>query len=329
MRAVWYERTGPAAEVLSVGELSDPEPAAGQVRVRLHFAGVNPADVKRRAGAGGRNIFSPRVIPGDDGAGVIDAVGSDAERDRIGERVWVRFANRHSAFGTSAELVCVPAKDAVRLPDGVPFDVGACLGVPALTAHRAVHADGDSLIGTTVLITGAAGVVGQYAVQLASRAGARVIATASTAEKRAAGLRAGAETVLDYHDSGVVEQVLELTGGRGAERVIDVAFGANLDVTGRIVADNGVIVAYGSDQVPTPTLPFYPLMRRGVTIRLISVFRMPPAALIAATDAITRLLTEGTLSHPIGTRLPLSETATAHAVVEGGHAIGKTLLEIA
>jgi NADPH:quinone reductase len=257
MRAVWYERNGPAAEVLTVGEMPEPQTAAGEVRVRIRVAGINPADVKRRAGTGGRAMSSPRVIPGDDGAGVIDAVGPGVGDDRIGQRVWVRFANRHSPFGTSAELVLVPAEDAVVLPDGVSFEVGACLGVPALTAHRAVHADGP-VAGMTLLVTGAAGVVGSYAVQLARHGSAAVIATASTPKKRAAAKRAGAQHALDYRDPHVLEQILGLTGGRGVERVIDAAFGANLDLTSRSVADNGVIVAYGSDRVPTPRLPFYP-----------------------------------------------------------------------
>jgi NADPH:quinone reductase len=223
--------------------------------------------------------------------------------------------------------VVVRAQDAVALPDGVPFEVGACLGVPALTAHRAVHADG-AVTGATLLVTGGAGGVGSYAVQLASLAGVRVIATASSAGKQAAALHAGAGHVVDYRRPGVAEQILDLTDGRGVDRVLDVAFGANLHLTGRVIADNGVIVAYGSETDPNPRLPFYSLMRRGVTIRLVSVFRMPAEALRTATTAITHLLAEDALSHRVATRLPLREAASAHALVERGHGIGQTLLDV-
>jgi NADPH2:quinone reductase len=327
MLAVWYERNGPARDVLSFGELADPEPAPAEVRVRIHAAGVNPADVKRRAGIGGRVISHPRVIPGDDGAGVIDLVGAGVDADRVGQRVWVRFANQNSPFGSSAERVTVPAQHAVVLPQSAPFEAGACLGVPALTAHRAVFADGP-VDGATILVAGAAGAVGSYAVQFARLAGACVIALASTPEKQAASRCAGAEHVLDYREPDTAQRIHELTDGNGVDRVIDVAFGANLHLTSRVVAENGMIVAYGSDQHPVPQVPFYPLMRRGVTIRLVSVFSMPTDALHAATDAVTELLAAGALRHRIVARLPLHEAARAHTLVEGGRAIGKTLLQM-
>ncbi len=325
MRAAWYERTGPADEVLIVGELPDPEPGPGEVRVRLHAAGINPADVKRRAGAGDRAITDPRVIPGDDGAGIIDLVGSGVSPERLAERVWVHSANHPSPFGTSAQHAVVPARNAIALPAHVPIEIGACLGVPALTAHRCVFADGP-VDGRTLLITGGAGNVAHYAIQLAKHAGATVIATASTPPKQQAAKDAGADHVINYRRPDAPDQILKLARSGGVDRVIDVAFGANLPLTATVTATNGTIVTYGSDAIPQPTLPLYPLMRRGITIRLVGVFLIPAAATQAATADITRLLTNDLLTHPIAARYPLESIAAAHTAVEDGHQIGKTLI---
>lgn len=324
MKAAWYDRTGPAGEVLVVGELPDPEPAAGQVRVRVRVAGINPADVKRRAGAGGRIMAAERVIPGDDAAGVIDRVGPRVPAARVGERVWVYSANHGNPFGTSAEYVVVPAERAVRLPPGVPFEVGAGLGVPALTAHRCLYADGP-VDGLTVLVTGGAGAVGHYAVQMAKYGGATVLATASGPEKRAAARRAGADRVIDYRSPDAVGQIRAAAPG-GVQRIVEVAFGANLPLTTSVIAENGVLASYASDAEPEPRLPFYPLMRRGVTIRTVLVFVMPPPARHAATEHVTRLLADGVLTHPVAARHPVAEVAEAHRRVERGAGIGKVLL---
>ncbi len=327
MRAAWYERTGAPDEVLNVGELPDPQPGPGEVRVRLHAAGVNPADVKRRAGAGDRTMTDPRVIPGDDGAGVIDRVGAGVSAGRLAERVWVHSANHPSPFGTSAQHVVVPARNALELPAGVPTEVGACLGVPALTAHRCVFADGP-VDGRTLLITGGAGNVAHYAIQLAKHAGATVIATTSTPHKQHAATDAGADHVIDYRHPDAPEQILELVGPGGIDRVIDVAFGANLPLTAAVTATNGTIVTYGSDAIPEPTLPLYPLMRRGITIRLVGVFLIPAAATQAATVDVTRLLTNDQLTHPIAARYPLGSIAAAHTAVQDGQQIGKILVTL-
>jgi NADPH2:quinone reductase len=324
MRAAWYDRTGPAADVLEVGELPDPEPGIGEVRVRLHAAGVNPADVKRRAGAGGRAMIGPRVVPGDDGAGVVDKVGPRVPAARVGTRVWVHSANYGQPRGTAAEYVVVPADRAIPLPDGTSFEAGACLGVPALTAHRAVFGDGP-VAGKTVLVTGGAGAVAHYAIELAKHGGATVLATASTSEKQSAALAAGADQVVDYRRPDAAEELIALSGG-GVARVVDVAFGANLPLVAAIIAPNGTIAGYGSDAVPEPALPFYALMRRNVTIRLVQVFSMPAHALRAATEHVTRLLADDVLTHPIAARLPLAEIAAAHDLAENGRAIGKVLL---
>jgi NADPH2:quinone reductase len=315
MRASWYDRTGPAEEVLVVGELPEPQPAANEVRVRVHATGINPADVKRRAGAGGRTMAGPRVIPGDDGAGVIDRVGPRVPAARIGQRVWVHSANHGRPFGTSAEFVVVPAGQAIELPAATSFEAGACLGVPALTAHRCVFADGP-VRGRTVLVTGGAGAVAHYAIELARHGGARVLATASTPDKREMALAAGAEEVVDYRDPDAATEILRWSGGSGVDRIVDVAFGANLPLTSAVIATNGTIASYASDEVPEPALPFYALMRRGVTLRTVLVFVMPAPAMRAATDHVTRLLAEDILTHPVAARYALADVAKAHRAVE-------------
>jgi NADPH2:quinone reductase len=325
MKAAWYERQGAARDVLHVGEMTEPEPGRGEVRVRVEAAGVNPADVKRRAGKGGRRMPFPRVVPGDDAAGVIDRIGPGVPPERIGQRAWVHSANHNRPFGTAAQYVVVPATQAIALPANVPFDVGACLGVPALTAHRCVFADGP-VDGRTVLVTGGAGAVAHYAIELAHHAGATVVATVSTVEKRRAALRAGAQHVVDYRDPRAAEAVRDLVGKSGVDRIIDVAFGANLPLTSRVIALNGTLVSYGSDDVPEPVLPFYPLMRRGVTIRLVSVFHMPVDALRTATSRITRLVERGDLTHPVAARYPLERIEEAHSGMESGGVVGKILV---
>jgi NADPH2:quinone reductase len=334
MRAVWYGRTGPARDVLVAGEVPDPVPAAGEVRVRVSASGVNPRDVKRRAGAGDRVMTESRVIPGDDGAGTIDQVGPGVPASRAGQRVWVHSATTHGAthgaahgwaLGTAAEYVVVPSGNAIELPGSVSFEVGACLGVPALTAHRCVFADGP-VDGATVLVTGGAGMVAHYAIELAKDAGATVLATASTPAKREAAWAAGADHVVDYRQPGAAGEIARLAGPAGVQRVVDVAFGANLPLTSAVIAVNGTIAAYGSDAEPRPELPFYPLMRRGVTIRTVLVFVMPEPARQAAIRDITRLLATGRLTHPVAARFPLAQTAAAHEYVEAGPGPGKVLI---
>ena len=324
MKAAWYDRNGPADEVLHIGELPDPEPGPGEVRVRVAATGINPADVKRRSGVGGRAMRHPRVVPGDDGAGVVDRIGPRVSPNRLGQRVWVHSANHAQPFGTAAELVVVPSTQAVELPENTSVEAGACLGVPALTAHRCLFADGP-VDGLTVLVTGGAGAVAHYAIQLAGHGGATVIATASTPDKHAAARLAGAAHTVDYRNPDAVEEIRDLAP-RGVDRVVDVAFGANLPFTTAVIATGGTIATYASDAVPEPALPFYPLMRRGITIRTVLVFAMPPPAIRAATDHITRALQDDVLSHPIAARYPLTEISTAHDDVERGRRIGKVLL---
>ena len=327
MRAAWYEKTGPAADVLRLGELlPDPEPGPGEVRVRIVASGVNPTDVKARAGS--RPMGFPRVIPHQDGAGVIDRVGAGVPASRIGERVWLYIVQWQRASGTAAEYACVPARRAVTLPANTSFAEGACLGIPGVTAHRCLFADGP-LQGQTVLVTGGAGAVGHYAVQLAKWAGARVITTVSSAEKATAATAAGADHVINYRSEDVATRVLELTGGAGVDRIVDVDFGGNLAASVKAVKPNGVIAAYASMGDPEPKLPFYSLMMKNVTLRPVLLYTMPEAAKDSATEDILRLVQAGRLVHQIGARFPLARIVEAHQAQESGAIMGNIVVEVA
>jgi NADPH2:quinone reductase len=329
MRAAWYERKGAAREVLQIGEMAIPTPGPGEVRVRVAVSGINPSDTKGRGGAGigPKTMPFPRIVPHQDGAGVIDAVGEGVSAARMGERVWIYEAQRGRACGTAAAYVVVPGGNAVRLPDGVSFVDGACLGVPAMTAHRCLFADGP-IAHKIVLVTGAAGGVGQYAVQLAKWGGATVIATVSSAEKAAQARSLGADHVISYRDEDVAARVQALTGGAGVDRIVEVAFGANLAVSLQVLKTNGVIATYSSDADPTPTIPFGQFLGKDVTVRFVLVYIMGEAAHQDAIRDITTALAAGLL-HPVAVqRFDLGEIAAAHEAVETGHTAGKVLIDL-
>jgi NADPH2:quinone reductase len=326
MKAVWYERTGPARDVLVFGEMPTPSPAPGEVLVRLAASGVNPSDWKARGGS--RPMPAPRVIPHSDGAGVIEAVGAGVNPARIGERVWVWNGQWKRAFGTAAQHIALPAAQAVRLPDNTPFEVGACLGIPALTALRAVLTDGG-VAGRSVLVAGGAGAVGHYAVQFARRLGARqVIATVSSPEKARRAMEAGADACVDYKREDAAERVQELTDGHGVDRVVEVDIAANATLLPKVVAQDGLCVAYGSGAAEF-TLPFFPMILRGIGVRCFIVYELSPPARAECEALLTRWLEEGALQHAIAGTLPLAECAAAHEIVQSGNAIGNIVLDIA
>lgn len=254
MRVAWYEETGAAETVLQLGEQDAPAPAAGEVQVRIKASGINPSDVKTRAGARGPLAFA-LVIPHSDGAGIIEAVGAGVDAARVGERVWLWNAAWKRAHGTACELITLPAEQAVTLPDNTDFDAGACLGIPGSTACYGVFADG-SVKDKCVLVTGGAGAVGHYAIQLAKWGGAKVIATVSSDAKGEFAKAAGADLVVNYKQQDVAAQVMEATAGQGVDRIVDVEFGGNLDVSKAVLGVGGTICTYGSMGDPTPTLPF-------------------------------------------------------------------------
>ena len=329
MKAAYYESKGAARAVLRVGERPLPQPEENEVRVRVHVSAVNPSDTKARGGMRVKEMLFPVVIPHQDGAGVIDAVGPGIDPARVGERVWVYEANLNRPFGTAAQYTCVPAHKAVKLPADVDFTIGACLGIPVMTAHRCVFADGP-VSGKTVLVHGGAGAVGYYAVQLAKLgAAARVIATVSRPEQAERAREAGADALINYRSEDVAARVEEICGSVPAiDRAIDVAFGANLAVNLAILRPSGVIATYASDAQPEPKVPFWPLLARDLTVRFVLVYAMPAQAHADAAAFITDALTRGALKHQIHRIFTLDEIAAAHEATEAMTNVGKVLVKI-
>ncbi len=315
MRAAWFESFGPARQVIIVGEQARPKPGNGEVLVRLKASGVNPSDVKKRAGSAPNLLDNGLVIPNSDGAGVIEAVGEGVDVRRVGERVWIYQAQYGRRFGTAAEYVALDASRAVRLPDNIAFEVGACLGIPVMTAHRCVFADGP-VTGQTLLVTGGAGRVGYYAMQWAKIGGAKVIASASNAADEKLCRALGADHVFNHREPGWGEGVKALNGGKPLDRVIDVEFGANLPEVLQCIRVGGTIATYASTQVPEPKLPFARMMFMDLTLRMVIVYAMPEPAKLQAIEDITRVLTQDQLQHRIAHVLPLAELAHANELIE-------------
>ena len=324
MKAITYSDFGRAAEVLKVCELPVSEPGPGEVRVHIVASGVNPIDVKRRAGGRGPKP-SASVIPHFDGAGVVDRVGQGVPESRIGQRVWVYEAQWQRDRGTAAEFVVLPARCAVGLPDQTTFEEGACLGIPALTAHRCLFRDGP-VTDQTILVTGGAGAVGHYAVQLAKLGGARVIATISNEEKGRLAADAGADHVVNYRIEAVALQIKKITAGAGVDRVVEVEFGGNIEAALEVLKPGGVIATYASAAVPEPTIPFYRFLYKNITVRCELVLLMPEEAKQAAVSDVGYWLEQCRLRHHIAECFPLEATAAAHEAVERG-AFGKVIVQ--
>lgn len=315
MRAVWYERQGPAGEVLQVGELPAPKPGQGDVRVRVRLSGVNPGDTKKRRGWLGSQMPYPRVIPHSDGAGIVDAVGPGVDPGRIGRRVWLYGAQSYRPFGTAAEFTVVPTEQAVDLPDEVSDEIGACLGIPGITAHRAVFADGP-VTGQTVLVHGVLGGVGALAAQLARWGGAVVVGTV----RRSASV--------DEVDTAIVSEVVALDqpdpaaaiaerAQEGVDRIIEVAFSDNVDLDAAVAKNNTIIAAYATRE-DRPAFPFWPMLFDNVTIRLLGSDDFPTAAKGQAAADLTTAAMEGDLSIPVGDPFDLADAAKAHDAVDQG-----------
>jgi NADPH2:quinone reductase len=326
MRAIWYEDQGPAEDVLTLGEVDEPAPGPGEVAVEIKVSGVNPSDVKQRSGKRGAMSVA-RQIPHSDGAGVIKAVGAGVDPARVGERVWLSNAAFKRPGGTCAEVCVLPAELAAPLPDAVSFEAGACLGIPALTAHRALFC-GLSVTGKRVLVTGGAGMVGHAAIQLAKWAGAaQVIATVSSPQKAEAAWSAGADEVIDYTRQDVAEAVRAVTSGAGVDQIVEVEFGANLPVSTEIIAEHGIIAAYGSEAEKTPELKFYELMFKNVRIQPVFLYRLTEAQRAQGVWDVTRALVDGALNPLIDQVYELEQAASAHEHVERGR-IGAVLVEV-
>jgi NADPH2:quinone reductase len=315
VRAAWYDRQGLARDVLEVGDIEAPKPNDGEVRVRLSLSGVNPGDVKKRQGWLDSVMPYPRVVPHSDGAGVVDAVGGGVDPGRIGGRVWVFGAQSYRPFGTAAEMTVVPDGQAIALPDNVPDEVGATLGIPGITAHRTVFADGpvDSKV---VLVHGLLGAVGSFAAQLAHHSGATVIGTVLRHDDLQQVPKAFIPHAIALEHDDAADRVRDVAPA-GVDRIIEVALSANADLDAAVIAPDGVIAAYATRD-PRPSIPFWPLLFANTTLRLFGSDDFPADAKLAAARELTELAASGKLDVDIAGIHPLHDIATAHEIVEAG-----------
>ena len=320
MRAAIFRQSGDSG-VLSVEEVATPEPGPGEVRVRVACSGVNPTDWKIRSGLTGGPPEDFQV-PHHDGAGVVDAVGDGVGDRHVGQRVWTFLAASGNRWGTAADFTVLPAERTRPLPDAASDELGACLGVPAVTAAHCLGGLPERLDGATVLVAGGAGAVGHYAVELAKHAGARVVATASTEEKRELARAAGADLVVDYKSPSAAEEIRAFAPA--VDRVVEVALGANLDLDLAVCRSGAEIVTY-ANEATDPTLPTRRLMGANATLRFVLLYGVPPGELAAAVSWVEQALADGALSPLPLHRFPLDQTAAAQDAVEQG-AVGKVLV---
>ncbi len=333
MKAGFYERTGAPQDIIQIGDMPTPRPGPGQVRVKIHVSGINPSDLKRATGWAGAPMAHPRVIPNNDGAGVIDAIGDGVAATRIGERVWVYEATLvGQKQGTAAEYCVVPTEYAVPLPEKADFSFGACLGVPAMTAHRAVFSEGP-VEGKTLLVAGGAGSVGRFAVQLARWGGAHVIATVGSDEKAAIARAAGAQEVFSYRSSTLAQDIAKYaakTDSGGVDHVVEVHFRDNIALDAQILKTNGSVSLYGSsdDANEQPAVPMRDLLRKGINLRWVMVYALAPEPRAAAMHDIDRAIREDAITPLVAKRYKLDDLAQAMSFVGVTGSGGKVLVDI-
>jgi len=325
VRAAYYEKNGPAKEVLHMGEIATPEPKAGEVRVRLHASGVNPSDVKNRAGIT-RKIAFPRVVPHSDGAGEIDKVGDGVAKSRVGERVWIWNGQWKRPEGTAAEYIVLPELQAVRLPAKTGFEAGACLGIPALTAWHAVWLAGAGP-GQTVLVPGGAGAVGHYAIQFAKAKQAKVIATVSSKAKAELARAAGADHAIDYKTENVAERIAEITDKKRVDSIIEVDLSANAPLMPLILKQKGKVVVYGTG--PTAQLSSTFCLVNSIEMLFMLVYELSAEERARSVADVNRMLEAGTLINNVALTLPFDQMVAAHEAVEQGKTLGNVVVTIA
>jgi NADPH:quinone reductase len=312
LKAAWYEKQGLAREALVVGEMPDPIPAPGEIRIRIAASGINPGDVKKRSDAFGVGMAYPRVIPHSDGAGRVDQLGAGVPSEWMGRSVWCYGAQSYRPFGTAAEFTAVPVDQIARLPENVPMEQGACLGIPGITAHRAVHVAG-SVNGRTVLVQGAAGSVGACAVQLARFAGARVIGTVRSVSDEATAKNAGAHEVL-VGDKELTSRVKVLAPD-GIDHIVEVAFGANIEADVELLKQDGSIASYATDNA-APKIPFWQMVFKNIRVFFLGSDDFPKETKLQAARDLNAVLDAGWLGFEIAERIPLADIARAHELVE-------------
>ena len=339
MRAIQYDRTGDADVLTLVGK-PDPAPGPGELAVRIHSSGVNPTDVKSRRGvAGKQDHVDPAQTPGQDGAGVVEAAGSEADQEWVGRRVWIWEAAWRRPDGTAQEVAIVPVTHVAQLPDDVPFSVGASLGIPFLTAHRCLTVGehmpkqlGPSMLdGKIVLIAGGAGAVGNAAIQLAKWSGATVVTTVSSEEKTQLAKSAGADHVIDYRSQDVVAEVLQVTPD-GVDAIVEVAPGPNAPIDAAVIAQGGVIATYASEGGAGMTIPVRAFMSKNAGWAFVMVYTAPKAAKLQAVRDVELALVSGAIrvgeAHGLPLHhFPLERAADAHRAFEGS-AVGKVVIDV-
>jgi NADPH2:quinone reductase len=324
MRAAWYEKQGAASEVLIVGEMPTPIPGPGEIRIRIAVSGINPGDVKKRQDAFDYGMPYPRVIPHSDGAGDVDKLGDGVSSEWLGRRVWCYGAQSYRPFGTAAEFTVVPLEQAVPLPETVAMEQGACLGIPGITGHRAVHVAGP-VQGRTVLVQGGAGAVGLCAVQLALRAGALVIATVRSSQDESSVRLAGADEVLCTGE-GLIDRVRAVAPD-GVDHVVEVAFGANIGTDVELLRQGGSIATYATN-VAVPQIPFWLLVFKGIGIFFLGSDDFPSDVKAAAARDLNDAFEAGWTGFEIAERIPLSDIAKAHELVEHPVRRGRVLVTL-
>jgi len=317
MKAAWYEEQGAPAKVFNAGELPEPIPGPGEVKVKIRASGVNPTDTYTRSGIRRRGMPFDRIVPHQDGAGVIAAVGDGVPKQRVGERVWLFMAQWRRPFGTAAEFCVLPTERVVKLPDNCSFTEGASLGVPWLTAHYAVLCDGP-VAGRTVLVAGGTGAVGYYAVQIAKQEGSRVIATVGSAEKGRIALEAGADEVIDFRAEDVGARLPEVTKSKGADRLLEPHFAKNAPLFPKILAKLGTVVVYGAGGAEG-VIPASWGIQNQPTIKFIYMYELPAQAYVRAVADFERLQSAGKLKHLPVREFTLDQIAQAHDAVEKGN----------
>ena len=324
MRAAYYESNGAAREVMRVGKVETPQAGPGEVRVKLATSGVNPSDVKTRQGLTRKMAF-PRVIPQSDGAGIIDQVGDGVLQARLGERVWIWNGQWKRAFGTAAEYIVLPSAQAVALPHRVSFEEGACLGIPAMTAYHAVTL-APAEKGTALLVAGGAGAVSQYVIQFAKMAGATVLTTVSSPEKAKVAQEAGADHCIDYKREDVGTRVMEITGKRGVDAVIEMDLSANAKLIPQVLRPKGSVIVYGTG--PEAVIPAAFCLVNTIRLQFFLVYELDAGERERTVAAINRALSDGTLSNRVAQPFyKLADIAAAHEAVERG-SVGNVIVSL-
>lgn len=327
MKATWYKKTGPAQEVLKVGEIEAPRATEDEVRIRVRSSGVNPADVKLRSGASNYGYNFPLVIPNSDGAGIVDQVGFNVPKSLMNKRVWFFNGQRLGrAYGSAAEFIALDKNFVTPLADDISFEEGATLGIPAMTAYHSVFSDGP-VSGKTILVTGGSGAVGFYAVSLASWGGAKVIATVSNSSKAQNAISGGAKDTINYKTEDIVTRVAKLTDGKGVDRIISVDFADSLKWLTNVISKNGTVVAYASDTNRTPQIDFFQFMRKNTQIRPFILNSLPQKNLDEARLGINEWLSAvPNALRPVAATFPLTDIIKAHELVESGSKFGTVVI---